>query len=119
MHELGIAVKHTGRDNVGGAVHGDTECEYNDAIEAPMFRTLLHHTHLGIAPGNPSDVFPLPDLQARWKNWSLPAFVHTTQRVLLISPVLPIVASPPGTWHSQRVEEIKEELATNRFGSDQ
>jgi hypothetical protein len=64
MHKLGIAIKHSGRDNVGGTLLQAGEFEFDGGIGDELSFALIQESHLGcVAPPARLDLPSLPRLK--------------------------------------------------------
>jgi hypothetical protein len=70
MHELGLEIKHRGRDNIGGTVVNDIVVEFGEERPEIIFQSLIHLAHLEIAPGSESVLLPLEAVRSLIAEWS-------------------------------------------------
>jgi hypothetical protein len=73
MHELGLDIKHSGRDNIGGTVIKESAENLSFNEEAPeiFFQSLIHIARLEIdEPANPAILLPLGELKTTIANWA-------------------------------------------------
>jgi hypothetical protein len=71
MHELGLEIKHSGRDNIGGTVIGGTDglC-FNEQDAEICFRSLIHVARLESEPWTGPPLRSLNDLRALITRWA-------------------------------------------------
>jgi hypothetical protein len=70
MHELGLEIKHTGRDNIGGTVVNDIVVEFDEEKPEIYFQSLIHLAHLEIAPGSESILLSWEAVRSLIAEWS-------------------------------------------------
>jgi hypothetical protein len=73
MHELGLDIKHSGRDNIGGTVIKESaeSLTLNEEPAELFLRSLIHIARLEIdEPEDPESLQPLADLQDAIAQWA-------------------------------------------------